>query len=331
MAHLELFHHYTTNAASAITIGGISQQLWCQTIPHLALSHEFLMQSILAVSALHLAYLHHAQRSSYFQRASLHEDRALQLAQPEMASPNKNNADALFAFTMPTVYYGFAATLPSHTPSQDAPLQAAVQCINLLRGIGGIDPVVRALVQKGPLAPLLHISDVVTSQRSKPTFSDPTTESHFSRLLVFCSTTSSTSGTNEFQDVEMFSAAASSLRVSFLKAESTPLGDPNTPPIWTWSVRLPAAFTERLAEGGVVPLVLVAHWCVLLAKIRHYWWIQEWVDRTMEEITRVFPRGEYEGWLKWPVDNIRNIRAAEGGRVVNNDASACTGEGPLET
>ena len=269
------------------------------------------MHSILAVSALHLAYQNPEQAANYHALASAHNTRALSLAQAEMLNPTAENADALFAFALTTVYYAFAASAPDSPPTSandpgsdnHRPLGGAIQCINLLRGIRSVLPSVKEFVENGPLASLLNMHPVAPLPRQ---FSAPDTEEYWSRLLVFASTTAKP-GSDDLEDLEIFAAAASSLRASSLKLESLAEGDLNTPPMWYWAVRLSSTFVERLGELDPVPLVLVAHWCVLLPQIRHYWWIQGWVDRTMREIHAVLPE-EFHGWLDWPEDRIRGIR-----------------------
>lgn len=306
MNHMELFHHFTSNTASAISVGPSTEKLWSKDIPTIALSHRFLMHSILAVSALHLAHLNPAQKRTHYASASAHEDRALSLAQAEMANPTAENADALFAFVLTTVYYAFAAPAPDSPPTSRSgnfeepenhrALSSAIQCINLLRGIRSILPSVKDFVEAGPLSPLLNME--LSSIPSARQFSVPETEAHWSRLLYFASTTAKP-GPNEVEDLEIYAAAASSLRASSLKVEALAEVEMNTPPMWHWAVRLSPTFVERLADLEIVPLVLIAHWCVLLPQVRHHWWIEGWVDRTMREIKEVLP-DEHRAWLEWP-------------------------------
>ena len=60
------------------------------------------MHALLAISALHIAHLNPTLAKFYWDEAANHEDQALRLAQSEMAKPNATNADALFAFSIPT-------------------------------------------------------------------------------------------------------------------------------------------------------------------------------------------------------------------------------------
>ncbi len=305
MADLELLHHWVAVTSYAITIGEVSHKVWHMTVPQKALSHEFLMRTILAVAALHKAHLEPEHRNIYLTRAAIHQDKAMTMQQAALANSGPDNADALFAFSMLIIYIAFANPVSVSSPQDDVPLKGVIQCIHMLRGVRSVIAPIRQWVEQGSLGHLLLLNP--SSIRCEPTFQDPNTEEQFSKLLIFCSTTPDSNGHSEIEDVENFAAAASSLRTSFLKNAALDSDSPNTPPIWQWGVRLPYPFVERLADRHVVPLVLVAHWCALLAQIQHYWWVEGWVDRNMGEIEACLPQ-EFRHWLKWPKQQIRKIR-----------------------
>ena len=316
MAHLELIYHFIASTSREISVSPSSHEVWNMTVPYIALSHEFLMHGLLATSASHIAHQRPEQRQDYQQRAAMHYNRADQLLQVAIAHPARQNADALFAFSLIMFYLTSAAPLAADKLIDEAPLSAAVHSISMLRGIRTILESVKHLVEQGLLAHLLrwypgHI-------QSNPTFRDHETEEHFSKLLIFCSTTPDLNKDTEMEDVETYAAAASSLRASFLRVESVPEGEPNAPPIWFWAVRLPATFVERLKEQNVVPMVLLAHWCVILLQARHCWWVGSWVDRMMGAIEGCIPQ-EFRCWLGWPTRKIKEskeaLRGAEGHRA----------------
>lgn len=305
MAHLELLHHFIAITSEALGVETISRQVWKLTIPQIALSHDFLMHSILAVAALHIAHLRPEQRRSYWERAAMHQDRALELQQEAMGNVSRDNADALFSFSLLVVYYAFASPKASGSQESEEPLAGAVQCISIIRGIRYVVPPIQQWVEEGPLAQLLSFHPA--NMKSSHSFKDPDTERYFQRFLVLCSTSSDMNKTHDFEDIEQYAAAASTLRASFLKAESVADDALKTPPIWHWACRLAPEFLQRLGKLHPIPLVLVAHWCVILAQIRQYWWIQGWVDHTMGQIQETLSR-EYHEWLEWPTKQIQEQR-----------------------
>lgn len=302
--HLELLHHFIAVTSHDISIGPIGHGVWYMIVPKLALSHDWLMHSVLAVSALHIAHLRPEQRIAYWKRAAMHQDQGLQGQHKAMAKPSQENGNALFAFTLVIIYLAFASprTLDS---AEDAPLQGVLQCLHMLRGIRAILPGIWEFVQDGPLSHLRNLAP--GNIKSKPYFQDAVTEAHFSKLLIFASTNVELSQDQDMDDVEIYAAAASSLRTAFLRIESIEDGETPTPAIWHWAVRLPISFAMRLEEQHVVPLVLIAHWCVLLNQVKHYWWIHGWVDQTLSEIEGCLPQ-EQRHWLEWPLEKVYETR-----------------------
>ncbi|CAF9939078.1 MAG: hypothetical protein ALECFALPRED_007974 [Alectoria fallacina] len=315
MPHLELLHHFIAVTSEVLGVETISRQVWKSTIPQIALSHDFLMHSILAVAALHIAHLRPEQRRSYWERTAMHQDRALELQQEAMANASRDNADALFSFSLLVVYYAFASPKVSGSQEAEEPLAGAIQCISIIRGMRYLLPPIRQWVEEGPLAQLLSIHP--GNMKSNHSFKDHDTELYFQRFLVLCSTSSDMNKTHEFEDIEQCAAAASTLRASFLTAESVADGGLKAPPIWHWACRLAPEFLQRLGKLHPIPLVLVAHWCVILAQVRQYWWIQGWVDHTMGQIQKTLPR-EYHEWLDWPMKKVQEQRenwSREGERI----------------
>ena len=302
--HFELFHHFTSSTAAAITASRATEELWSITIPRLALSHPFLLHSILAISALDIANADPSRSATYYSQASAHHDRALTMAQPDIAKPSVDNVDVLLAFMLTTVFYAFGAavrSIPQQSSIKDKPHQGVVQCINLLRSIRTITAFTNGWVQPGPLSPLLNMSPHRFRQHD--------TDEHWAKLLLFASTTF-TVGPKEMEDLEICSAAASLLRASLSKVDSRSDGDCNALPMWHWAARLPEEFIDRLEQSDAVPLILVAHWCALLPQTEQYWWTREWVDSTMRNIKAVLPE-KYLPWLDWPSEEIRGLRGAQ--------------------
>lgn len=305
LGHMELLHHFVAETSKAISFGALGLEVWQMTVPKIALSHDWLMHSILAVSALHLAHLKPEEQSVYWKRAAMHQDQALQGQQIALANPSGENGDALFASTLTIIFLAFATSKTSPS-TEKLPLQNVVQSLHMLRGINATSPVVKQYVERGPLGHLLNLHP--GNFKSNPTFKDARTETHFSDLILFSSTNSDLNEDRGMNDAGTYAAAASSLRASFLKIDSLPRGETPTPAIWLWAARLPTEFVTRVGECQVVPLILIAHWCVLLTLAEWYWWMPDWVDQTLGEVKGLLP-GASRQWLQWPDEKISEIRA----------------------
>ena len=136
------------------------------------------MHALLAISAVHMARIKPVQQNFYWEQASNHEDEALRIAQKEIKNPNAFNADALFAFSIPTTWYSFASHVLPHAGGDRRPLQSTIKSINLLRGIRTVGPSVKQWVSKSALAPMLALNP--ENFKSAQDFTDPETSTYFS-------------------------------------------------------------------------------------------------------------------------------------------------------
>ena len=258
------------------------------------------------MSALHIAQLRPDSQALYWQRADLHYGHAVYGQESAMANVSEVNADALSAFMLLTIYLAFA--MPERTEgTQSTPLHGTARCLHMLRGVRSVGSAIAPFVQEGPFKNMLNVHPGYI--KSKPNFNAASTEAHFAKLLVFASANVDENQDHEVADIESYAAAASSLRASFLQIEIVPKGDSVTGPIWQWAIRLPASFVARLAESHSVPLILVAHWCVLLHAVNSYWSIRGWIDHTIDKIEScLLP--DHRDWLQWPKQRLQELRAA---------------------
>ena len=70
---LELMHHWTTVTSKTLALRSDMQHVWSITVPHIAYDYQFLMHGILAVTAMHKAYLLPGQRETYHDIAAYHQ------------------------------------------------------------------------------------------------------------------------------------------------------------------------------------------------------------------------------------------------------------------
>ena len=76
------------------------RHLWMQYVPQQARQHAFLMHGILALSALHLAYLSNYQETKYLQLCDKHQSIALKRFREILSGEiDPSVSDALFALS----------------------------------------------------------------------------------------------------------------------------------------------------------------------------------------------------------------------------------------
>lgn len=106
MMELELMHNFTTFTYLTIGNDPAVGQLLRVTAVYRAFDCEYLMRSILAVSALHLSRYRPSRRDLYIQRAMEHHQLASSAAIELMSELKFEDCENLHLFSVLTVYYG---------------------------------------------------------------------------------------------------------------------------------------------------------------------------------------------------------------------------------
>lgn len=156
MRDLELMHHFCTVTCDTLAIRADVQYTWRVVVPIEGYANEFVMHGILAISALHRAYLFPSQRSLYVESSDYHQACGLQIFRSLISSPiAPEDRQSVFCFaSMVTVSVcAVAARSPdSHLP---CPISNAIELFGVIRGIESIIAPFFGSIRKSRLAPFL--------------------------------------------------------------------------------------------------------------------------------------------------------------------------------
>ncbi|KAL2268007.1 hypothetical protein VTJ83DRAFT_2853 [Remersonia thermophila] len=112
MLELELLHNYTTQTYRTLTADPI-WDFWRDDVVRLGLRCEYVMQTVLAVSALHLAFLRPDRRDEYITEGIMLHQRASRSAMKVMAAGDglvdADQAASVFAFSMLTMFFALGS------------------------------------------------------------------------------------------------------------------------------------------------------------------------------------------------------------------------------
>ena len=137
MLEIRLFHHFITDAASTIALNEVDLQFVTTLAPRLSVSNPYLLDSILAWSALHLAYCYPASHRYYLHIALDYQNSSVSEFNKVLASPMPldNCKPALFCSIFTTM---FTAAYPGVSREWDVhaiePLSEVFQLRSLVTG-----------------------------------------------------------------------------------------------------------------------------------------------------------------------------------------------------
>ena len=148
MQDLELTHHYTAHAYQTMPGTEHVKQIWGFAVPQEAFKYPFLLHSILAFSANHLAYINPSKAAHFRIAASAHQSAALTSLNHAVANIGHLNCHAIFAAASMTVINAFA-------DARAYDLDVLVETFQLVRGMDYVLNNVTDMLKKGPFAAIV--------------------------------------------------------------------------------------------------------------------------------------------------------------------------------
>lgn len=106
MIDLELMHNYSVATYATLSNNHMLRELWKGTVPKVGLSCDYIMQSVLAISALHIAHYNPEKRNYYVAKALSYHRLASQSAMCTMDAITPESAETLILFSILTIYIG---------------------------------------------------------------------------------------------------------------------------------------------------------------------------------------------------------------------------------
>lgn len=287
----ELLHHYTSTLYLSLA-DNRTPTVWRVAMPQMGLAHPFLLSGIQAISALHLATLVPERKNEFYSRALAQEAAALPSFRESMKNPNTGTINAVFAFVGSVVYYLMAAPedfgglnvdrcrIPSRNDEHPHWFISMRALMGLL--VDNWDD-----LKKGPFRVLLDTLPPDSSFTLNTIGDD-----QLVRLEGMLNTDEAS---------EICRRALLELRiVSALSYWSTGIRSIKSS-IHMWSGRISQEFVELIYDRDPRALVIFAHYCVMLKRNDHVWYLKGLGTRLLENIKQALP-GEWQPWIQWPLD-----------------------------
>lgn len=263
----------------------------------LALNDPFLMRSILALSALHLARLHSDRSDHYHILAAHHQDVALPAQRYLINDIEQNmdgdNSQAVIIFATLIMAHSLAAPRKSSMCDNNEPysIEEVTEWFFLLRGLRKILRVARMEIAKGPMAYQL---------RSVPEPIDLRWNPHDDKLADLENTISG----EDSKDAAVYISALRSLRESYAMVYSPGQEIGNKVAISIWIDQVPQRFLVVLREARPQALILLAHLAVPLKWTPGCWYTEGAGERILRTVKDLLG-DEWMDAIAWPCEICR--------------------------
>ena len=276
---LELMHHYTLKTSVTISATEGLEDIWKDLVPQLALKHDYLMHSLLAVTALHRAISSPVQ-DPYEKYALQHQNRALTLFQPVVSGITQSNCNAFFMFTVFALRYALGIPQVSTKHLKNDSVDQILEIYALLRGIAVIVAPAFAWIAQGSLSPLLnrhlrYTTDVEVGEIP---------EDIRSALDRLDERNKAQADTEDEAVSSLCSSAIRGLRTCYRRMDQYPIEEG---PALYWLSTVDSEFVDLIKSHDPMALAVFAYFGVALHTASSSWWSAGWGRHVVEATSHV--------------------------------------------
>ncbi|KAK4185232.1 putative transcription factor [Podospora australis] len=306
LLELELLHNFTLNTYATLAGDPTVLSFWQGPVVQLGLKCDYIMRTVLAISALHLAYSADSEerRDSYTAQGILLHQKASRSAVKFMNSLSSTEMDkdataSLFLFSLLTIYFALAS--PRTRSHADGKLffineTSFPDWTFLVTGGKSLSKVLGERGHDTILAPFLaYGGDIWRQYRSKMEEKD-SGEPPLAELRARINSTVRDEGL-----LQTYSHALDELELALVAMKPPAKPDVLAVMLWLWEVSDSLVPLLKVPEQEAV--AIFAHFCILLKHHESTWWLQGWGDHLVRRAHAVLDE-EHRGWIEWPVREV---------------------------
>ncbi|RAK79657.1 Zn(II)2Cys6 transcription factor domain-containing protein [Aspergillus fijiensis CBS 313.89] len=283
---LELMVQWCTHTYATLSRNHAVEWIWKSVIPRRAVHDPALMHGILALSALHLAFLHtHPRRKDYLDIAQWHHHKSISGVR-NIEALSEANASAAYALSNIIIIFTFALPLLSGNSGggegqPSTPYDELLQIFHMSRASLKILVAVSEWVQASDLAILATAAPVGQSSTDTRASTLPAFLDAALRELALLN--GRLGEDNSHHPSEVYGPVIRQLRVAF---ESTPseTKDGIITALFWWIFGLSSEFLDLLGEREPFAMVILAMFCTLMHRLRGQWWMDNWAEKVARDI-----------------------------------------------
>ncbi|CZR51385.1 related to regulatory protein involved in control of sterol uptake [Phialocephala subalpina] len=287
LRELELMHHWCTKTCHGFT--SRLSDLFQGYVVEEAVKHDFLMESILALTCLHIASKQEDRISAanYASEGLRYQNNAVRPFHTALHDVTPSNCHAVFACSVVTMACTIVSPLlpTSNHEKATSTMESFLPLFDFVKGISSVVDISREWLEVGPLGAMFHIK-ALGAPEGVATIRPP-----FQRLraLVMNNTV-----TGEISPIvhKIYLHTIDQLEVATIKNNAV-----------TWLGFVGKEFIEQLRMRKPLALIIFMYWGVLLDRMEELWWAKYLGKRLVEELSEdLIGRGkEWEEATRWVI------------------------------
>ncbi|KAK0127437.1 hypothetical protein ONS96_006976 [Cadophora gregata f. sp. sojae] len=309
---LKLLHHFVTSAYTTFFPRESDVHCWQVHVPDMAIEHIFLLDGLLAISALHLAHLETGAKKSWLQTALRYQDLTLAGLNKALCRISSDNCEAVAVCSIFVLLLSIAIPGVCNDPDEEAARNPLADLLGLRKLLEGMEAVISqsevvlrngalkdfflpmldpGSVKPRPVVPGVEEVALLNGQKICP---------HILISLTRLETLI-TSGPSK-QQTELLEACNS------LSEIISPLSTLSHGPAITWPHKISPSIFSLLELSDPLACLLFLHYGVVL-DIFSYWWFTKDAGRSLVKALLVYTKEVDEDWREWVTWAKRTVGA----------------------
>ncbi|OHE91142.1 hypothetical protein CORC01_13553, partial [Colletotrichum orchidophilum] len=293
---LELIHNFTTSVYMTLSTDDLVRQMWQVSVVRMALKCEYVMRTLLSISALHLAHERPERKEALVSKALLYHRLASREAMQLMSTLDERNAENLFLFSLLTIFFALASgrylkesvvVWESAFPDWTFLLSGACSLIKLLNSKN----------YEGPLTPLLTYAKERFFTARDDSRAQPTALKSLRKRV---------SGSNVNKDLlRIYNMAIDELGPPLSLALHDEGRGMDIMDMFIWKYFVSDEFLPLLKEprANQEAIVIYAHFCIVLKRLESQWWLQGWSIHLISQAWELLDES-HKSWIQWPMEEL---------------------------
>ncbi|KAH8691165.1 hypothetical protein BGW36DRAFT_305166 [Talaromyces proteolyticus] len=284
--HLELLHHFVTDILNFIGIDKCCTEGSAIDITKYILTASYLMNQVLAFSALHLSVVHPDKREFYQYHAAQLQTHALSEFNGAKLDISPENCVPIFLFSSCLAMHVLSEKLLFRPHDFEAFLDHFIQSLRMHRGVRAVTSESWHLLLQSPLKSLLENEGKRLEHGSS--------RHEFLELLALVDAMSFDPAIDT-----AYRHTIEDLQKAYNGSRSPPSDFSTIGPIISWPVIIPSGYVELLSERRPEALAILSHFGVLLHMHREVWTFGNSGLYLISSINE-YLGPQWENWLRWP-------------------------------
>ncbi|OJI87548.1 hypothetical protein ASPTUDRAFT_137176, partial [Aspergillus tubingensis CBS 134.48] len=281
MLEMKLFHHYVTETYITLCQGRLDAHHFQVVVPRIAVSHAFLLDSLLGLSALHLAYLNTHDNRSWLEIALKYQNRACSAFTRVLTEMTPENCAPAFLCSIFIMLCATAYPCVTQDKHTFEPLSHVLEIRQLIAGCAFLFEQLSGMEYRGDLQGWLKYKDDEVDQDGNPY-----------HQVMLTNTSAIMESLQRVQD--KFTSLGGPNQTTYQNTwdilheaiKRWPFGGPNGG-IIAWPINISEDYIALLKSGDWVGRVLFLHYGVGLHLLSDKWFVRDWGRRLIETVLQL--------------------------------------------